>query len=483
MATFEEILADVGERWSVFRQAPTIIDEKFEDGRTYAADALTAANATIEDLRLVATTLNTIDTSTSITEIAAPIIPDLTTSLPSSPDATFAAPSAPTVGEPSGVLPSSPDVNFGTQTVPSVREPTAILPVSPNITLNLPSAPSDTDSLQAEILSKLINDISTGSPAISSAVETAIFDRETERAIILHQSNLDNISSEWSKRGFTLPNAILAAQLAQAETEYANKRLDISRDIAIKNFELSDVNVKFAISQGLVYIQNKIGVYKVAVDAEIARIESILKKYLGDTDNYKASVQKDITLSDLDIKLFASKITAESARIDPILKKYAVDVDSYRASAQAFGIQTDADVKLYSTEVQAEATRIDSILKKYSGDIDNYRASYQSIASMSDLDVKLFEAEVKQEVIKAELLIKNVDTAIKNFEVENNLKIEADKAIGGINAQIVAGALASVSASVSISASNAGNYSYPAPSTIAKTVRDEVAGEVYGVGY
>lgn len=315
-------------RWLIFETAPTIVTEKFEDGRAYASNAITLANAVIEELRQVGVALNTIDTGTSIDYITPP------------ESGTF----------------------------------TGTAPTSPNTDMSLPVAPADTDDMQAVLRTKIIGDISSGTAAISDSVETAIFERETERALLVHQDNLDNISAEWSKRGFTLPNAMLSNLLANAETDYANKRLDVSRDISIKNLELSDANVKFAVQQGMSYIGYKVTIYKAQVDAEIARIDTIVKKYLGDLDGYK----------------------------------------------------TDAQV----------------------------------FTSLSDTNVKEFEATLKQEVVKAELLIKNVEIGIKNYEMEHGLTIEASKAIGSILSQMVAGSLASISASAHISASDSASYTY-----------------------
>jgi len=130
-------------RWSLFKEVPTIVDEKFEDGRDLTQDMLRLANEAMAELKSLAEGL-------TLTECAVP-----------------------------------------------------------------------------------------------ASVEDAIFDRETERALLLHKDALDNIAAEWSKRGFTLPNANLLAALSIAETEYMNKRLDISRDIAIKSWELTDANTKF----------------------------------------------------------------------------------------------------------------------------------------------------------------------------------------------------------------------------------------------
>lgn len=318
----------IDKRWSLFKEVPTIIDEKFEDGRGYALDALRVANETIDKLVDVANELNNIDVNISIEDITVPDIQDF-------------------VGE-------TPD--------------------KPTIQLNLPPELTDTDDIQDALHDKLLADLQTPSPAISDDVEDAIFKKDTERALLAHQDNLDRISAEWSKRGFTLPDGMLWAALSQAEIEYANKRLDVSRDIAIKNFELTDTNMKFVVEKSLQWYATRIETYKTKVQAEIARVEAVVKAFLGEVEAFKA------------------------------------------------------ETMVYN--------------------------------SIIDVKIKKFDAQVRAALARAELLIKDAEIDMKNFEVTNNLKIEAMKAIGSINAQIVAGALSSVSAAVHMSASNASQYSY-----------------------
>ncbi len=138
-------LEGIEDRWSLFDSVPTIIDEKFEDGRQYAQDALRVANETMASLKE---------------------IPD-------------------------------------------------------SISLEDTAVPDD--------------------------IEDAMFERETERAELLLNDALDGINNDWSKHGFTLPNANLLTARSIARTDYMHKRLDVSRDIAIKNWELTDANIKFAV--------------------------------------------------------------------------------------------------------------------------------------------------------------------------------------------------------------------------------------------
>jgi hypothetical protein len=117
-------------------------------------------------------------------------------------------------------------------------------------------------------------------------------------------------------------------------------------------------------------------------------------------------------------------------------------------------------VQIYQAEVQAEAARIDAIVRKYLGELEVYKSQAQIYTTLADIDIRSFETELKYELARAELLLKNADIDIKNFEIMYNLRLEAMKGIGNINAQIVAGALSSVSASAQISASNSADYRF-----------------------
>lgn len=133
----------IEDRWTLFDHVPTIVDEKFEDGRTLTQTQITAMNETINSIKQLSEGL-------TLTEVG-----------------------------------------------------------------------------------------------ISESVEDAIWERELERALQVHKDTLDNIASEWSKRGFTLPNTNLLTALTNAEIDYANKRLDVARDVAIKNWEITNENTKF----------------------------------------------------------------------------------------------------------------------------------------------------------------------------------------------------------------------------------------------
>lgn len=273
----------VEHRWELFETVPEIVDTKFEEGRAYAQDAFRVAQETITRLSDLAQNLEAIDV----------------------------------------------DVTLGDITPPDTGTFVATPPSSPTIELNMPDDLTLVDEIENAVHDKLMSDLTTGGPAIPEDVEEAIFNRDNERALLLHQDNLDNISAEWSRRRFTLPNGMLAALLVQAQIEFNNKRLDTSRDIAIKSFELGDANTKFAIEQTLRWYGIRIETYKAKVQAEIARIDALVKKYLGEVDVYKGTAEVYKTLVDVNIKKFDAELRMALARAELILKDADVDMKNY----------------------------------------------------------------------------------------------------------------------------------------------------------
>jgi hypothetical protein len=265
------------------------------------------------------------------------------------------------------------EAELGSITPPTLEEFTGVAPTAPDLSTSFPSAPS-TSELQSSIETKLGVLLAGETQAIPESIQDAILAKDSERDAQILQDTLDTISDEWSKRGFSLPNAMLLSNLSQAIIEHGNKRTDKSRDILIKSWELSDANIKFAIQQGISFLLQR--------------------------------------------------------------------------------------VQIYQAEVQAEAARIDAIVRKYLGELEVYKSQAQIYTTLADIDIRSFETELKYELARAELLLKNADIDMKNFEIMYNLRLEAMKGIGNINAQIVAGALSSVSASAQISASNSADYRF-----------------------
>ena len=93
------------------------------------------------------------------------------------------------------------------------------------------------------------------------------------------------------------------------------------------------------------------------------------------------------------------------------------------------------------------------VLPEYWGKRGVFVADTQAYEAEGNVIVKAYEAEIQQAIAQANILIKDVELEIKNYELENSLKIEAMKGSAAIASQLVAGALSAVSAGAHLQSS------------------------------
>jgi len=83
--------------------------------------------------------------------------------------------------------------------------------------------------------------------AFTEEVETAMVTKELERALQIQNDAIDRINAEWSRKRAPLPNGVLVAAIEEIELNFGLKRADTSKDVLIKNMELTQANVHKAI--------------------------------------------------------------------------------------------------------------------------------------------------------------------------------------------------------------------------------------------
>lgn len=277
---------DVMKRWAMFGTADDIVSTRFEETKDVGQTALNDAKAIITDLMTLVEELNPIDTNIPFPDI------------------------------------STVDIAGFTGTPPTAPDSASLVP-------NLPTNLNDAEDLNNAVRQKLLNDIANESAAIPDAVRDAIFNRGFEREELLHQDNVDRISDEWAKRRFILPDSILAALIAQADIDFTNKRLDISRDLTIKDFELTDANMKFAVEKAIQWYGMRVETYKALVQAEIARIDAIVRNFVAQAEVYRTEAGVYTALVDTEIKKFDAEVKQAMVRADILIKNAELDMKNY----------------------------------------------------------------------------------------------------------------------------------------------------------
>ena len=241
------------------------------------------------------------------------------------------------------------------------------------LTTNFPDGPTNMAEIEDALHDKFLADLTDPSPAITDAVWDDIVNRESEKALLLHRDTLDAISDDWSKRGFTLPSGYLINNLAMAEIDYSNKRLDVNRDVAIKNLELTNDNTKFTEQQSMAFLVNRVDIYKAEVQAETARIDGLVRAYLGEVEGYKGEAQVYTALTDATIREFEGKLKQVMAEADLNVKNADI---ALKKVEYIYNMALEGTKAIMAVESQAMAGALAGVSASASLDARN-SASYQ----------------------------------------------------------------------------------------------------------
>lgn len=328
-----------------------------------------------------------------------------------------------------------------------------------------------------EILLTRINEGGTGLPA---DIEADIWNRNLERDQQALQDAVDETTAQWAKMGFTLPDGILAHSVLALNNEYVNKRLDASRDIAIKQAELEQININEALKLVTAIEDSYNGVMvqyanvctnamKTAANVALSLHNSVVQYYNLLIDSYKAKSEVYKTLVE------ARRADAEvyKTRVEGIGQAIAADEAKVRVYVAEIGGE-EAKLKAYESELKSTATRIEAMKawldmgrtrmelfgaetralnERYSGQIESFKTALLAWSNNSDRMWKEKDISLRAQTVQLEAKLKQLELGIKNYEWRLDLDLEKMKTVTGVGAHVVAGALAAANVSASISES------------------------------
>lgn len=332
--------------------------------------------------------------------------PSVTTAFeyPDAPtDTELAFPPVPTFEELD--LPPTPTVNLPsfTDTLPSASS----IGAPPANTFDF-SEETYTDELLAKVGSELLDMITNGGTGLNVTVEQAIFDRARNREDINSLRSSEQLIKDQGSRGFDRPPGALIAGLDFLAQEGQNKIADLSREITIKQAELEQSNLQFAL-QTSVQLESQLldyskGVQQRAFDTERVTTELAIEIYKSrvaqfniELDTYKASASR-----------FEAEIRAELSKVEIYRSQVSAqgllnDVNDSRVSlfrARLDGINTTVDV--YKTEIEAVNSRVRSEaikLELYRSEVDAYTAQ---VGAKRD-EFGIYAEQVKAELSKVQV--------------------------------------------------------------------------------
>lgn len=223
-----------------------------------------------------------------------------------------------------------------------------------------------------------------------------------------------------------LPSGVLAAQLQDARREYHDKLSGLSRDIAIKQAELEQANVKHALEQGVTLegrlIEYANNIEQRAFDAARAAAQNAVEIYNAQVAAFKVNLERYTTLA----SVYNALIEGEKAKVDA----YRAEVDAERTKAEvnrALIEQQRAQIDVRATEIKLYETQLGAV---------------QSLISVEKLKVEAFGerirayvAELNAETVKVEVFKAQNDsnrTRMETFKSEIEAYGTKLKALGDV---------------------------------------------------
>ena len=360
-----------------------VVSSAFSQAQTYANVALSSLTGFTTSLNSAIYSPPTI--SVTWNSIATPSLPSL--------------PSAPTM----------PTIVYNAPTAPA-----DFVDVAPSVTtiddfgIDPPSSSALLTSLQTTMLSRL-----AGGTGLNPSVEAAIWNRSRDRETALAQANEDDIIRTSEAMGFMIPTGAMIDQMRMAQQNYYDKVSELSRDIAVKQAELEQSNLKDAVAAGT------------ALEGEIIQIYKTEADVYGVTVTAKAEVAK-----------------LGMARYESLIRAY------------------EASVGAYKSKVDAERSRIEALTAQSTTLLDGYKAGAQAIESTAGMYSRLWETQIKDYEAGQQIVLQAAKINADNMNFANSVRTDAAKAGAQVYAQLVSSAYSMIHASAGVQASSQMGVSY-----------------------
>ena len=274
------------------------------------------------------------------------------------------------------------------------------------------------DKLKAKLSERL-----NGGTGLPVHIEQMIFGRAVDREARQAQANIDEVMRNSESLGYHFPPGVVAAQLRQAQKNYHDKVSDLSRDIAIKQAELEQSNIRDTITAGIqlegmlidnsyklealafetakIAAENALAIY----NAEVERFRGLLQAYQTYTGAYKTLIDAELSK----VEVYKAQLAGEQAKAD--INKTLVD--QYKAQVEA-GMST---VEIYRAQVGAAQTLVELERARIGAAGEQIKA-YTATVNAETSKVEAFKAQVQAEATKSEIYKSQVDAYASRAQVQ-----------------------------------------------------------------
>lgn len=284
------------------------------------------------------------------------------------------------------------------------------------------------ESVELDFISgELQTDIKKGRTGVPEEVESAIWQRQSERDSMALNDAITLTRNTFSKRGFSLPPGKLRKSITRLVEAREILLQERSREIAVKQADLTQSNRQFAITTALQLEQQQmqftiqyaglmLDIAKETVNAGIAIYNTHISKMGLELERYKAAASVyESQLRAFSIRIEAYRGELEAAKLRGDLNSQQIDIYKAMLSAQEILIGIYAsEINAFTAEASVEKLKVDI----FKGEVEAYQVQAQANA----LEFQAFESLIKGEIAKAQI-----------FEAEVNAYRAKVEAIGESN--------------------------------------------------
>jgi len=226
----------------------------------------------------------------------------------------------------------------------------------------------------------------SGGTALPVEVEQAIYNRARDKINGEYLKARDQIMKDGASRGFTIPGGAQYSALAQSRQSAADNNARAAMDIAIKQAEMEQTNIQFAITQSA-------NLRTAVMQAMVSWFSNLIQLNGQSIEYAKSVLQAAIALYETMVKIAVARIEiykAEAQVYEIRLKAVLAVYDVYLAEVKALEAQVNIDrarVDAFSAQANAYA----ALANAYKAVIDGVAAK----ANIEKLKVDIFHAEVQ----------------------------------------------------------------------------------------
>jgi len=312
--------------------------------------------------------------------------------------------------------------------------------------------------------------------ALPEEIEQAIFDRargRVNREVVQSESTAFDI---FAKRGFSMPQGMLAEELSRGHQTAADRNAAAATEIAIKQAELAQSNLQFAISSvlslqegvrsaaiqyastlvstngaALQYAQGLVGSAIELYNVQVKQFQVEVDLYRAYASVYELEIKSELakiqifesevrlaelqgTLNKLDVELVAQQVAVSKSRIELYAEeingvKLTLDVqeqqlDLYKAQVDAYLAKVkvkESEFRIYEAAMNGDTMKVRANIAEF----DGFRSEAAALTAGGQLEVAHMSGDITRntnivDVYKAEIAqyAANLDFNKTTFEAD-----------------------------------------------------------------